>query len=1804
MAGKKIFTDHEYQTSAHLVTPKVHTVPNISSHAGVLGQLASSGNNLYFHDGSNWFALIESNYAGALTGRPNFDPATGNIPFTVGSGHTDKVDNLNADLLDGYDTSTSAAASKIPVYGSSGVLKVGTPVATGDATTKAYVDDLVQGLDIKGSVAAASTGNLTLSGTQTVDGVSLSAGNRVLVKDQSTASQNGIYIVASGSWSLASDSDAGSLSEGAYVFVEAGTANNNTGWTYTDSSSYTWAQFSGAGQLNAGDGLVKSGDTLSANVASPISIVSDQITIADGAITGSKLANNTVTSTQLADSIQLNHIGLGVAPDTTYRLKTTGKSRFYNTTDIALLAETTGTNTAVFNTTSAPPNYIVDFRLAGNSKVRIEPDGDLHAVEKIAVGSGSPTYDVHVQRLNARIAADNGTVETLLQADSTIGYVGTNTNHKLILKTNNTSRVEIENDGDVKVIGKLGVNTSPVSLATATVNGTLQATFGHFTGWSSNSDTGTGLGLDVGVSGGKGYVMAYNRTSGTYADLRIVPAGGSTGLTLLSASGDVGCNTLSPSTKFHIYDSTSGTTASARSSVIDTLAIETHNTGQTPYNGFGQGIVFRGVTYNNTSTRTLGRIAHVIRDDSSATTTGTAIRFQTQDDPGTTNAPVTQMEVGTDVEITNKLGIGVSPSHTLDVNGDIHTDAVLRMTRSGTFNLYPSSNNVAYELAQSGEHIFKTNNTVYFTIGSGGHAELTDKLTIGNLPTSTADNSLIVESSGLLKKRTANSGIWTTNLGANRFLVSDNSGVISSDSRLVHLGGRVSFTGSIDGAANLKVDLVSDAITTNQTSYEKCFYASGLNGYNISSGVTDSGYRIAVDASAFVSTSTFAGTLAKQKAVWARHGANVSSSGSTITDSYGVIIESLTNSDTTITNLWGLYQSSGAAKNYFAGSVGIGSGPDGTHKLIVNGKSKLQNDIVFSSANPRIDFYSTNSGIRFFSLSSNAEKLRLTDSGLKLVDISTSTTDTNVIVESSGLLKKRATHPGAFAATTTQGATNLNSVSDGWHKWGSSSNKPVNAPNQYMVMLQHPDVNQDIQLAYGGSGYGKLFIRRKDSGTFYDWTEFYSTENLTLSTLGGVGGSGTVGKIPLWTNNTTTLGNSVITQSADGTLSVAGNTMIKGGALLGIENASVTNAAYISNVGGSGVSKLNIADTLYVVEGGNCGIGTADPDSVSQSPRLAVRHSGAGIATFDSTATNGGYLTIANSNTPLAYLGSSAQLISSGGTATDAALRSQGELIFATGGTSERMRIDAVGNCGIGTASPATKLDIYGEQYNSFYPTMLRVIDNVTAFDTDNNGGGISFGGRYTSGGVVNFLAGIQGVKENNTSGNYNAALRFLIRENGTSLFAEKMRLSASGNLGIGTNDPVSTLEIVNNNESTTQTNFTQALSSAGLIINTQYTDNAYTPGLFWKTSNSHVTKPKAGIYLKGTASGTNMYFGTSNNYSTGITNDALVINPNGNVGINCTPNSSFKLDVNGGGRFTTSLRSDGYISIASNTAEFYIANAAVNKFWRQRLSANGSEYNLVFDYNDGASNITPLTLSNTGHATFSGTITSTNNANSAGDNIVVSTTNKDSSLYAISSKRSGTTVGGMRIDGRFRASDGSATLPAYAFTDDPNTGMFRAGADHLQLVSGGTGRLKVTADVSIIGATDLLVTGANRRLSFTSGSGTVRTTTAADLYLATNNTNRVQVTSGGAVKATRDGGSNLIQVARIHDGSLTGNGTATSFTITHNLETGKPIAVVIDGTSGAYVEAQIVVASDNAISVTFNNPPASGKVYRVPVTG
>jgi len=149
--------------------------------------------------------------------------------------------------------------------------------ADNDAANKGYVDGVAQGLDIKDSCVVVSTSNITLSGVQDIDGVSVVANDRVLVGGQSTASQNGIYkVVSGGSWTRADDMAAGADAAGAFTFIEEGTTNAENGWVCTSdkgsavvgTNNLTFAQFSGAGQITAGDGLQKSGNTISADLKS------------------------------------------------------------------------------------------------------------------------------------------------------------------------------------------------------------------------------------------------------------------------------------------------------------------------------------------------------------------------------------------------------------------------------------------------------------------------------------------------------------------------------------------------------------------------------------------------------------------------------------------------------------------------------------------------------------------------------------------------------------------------------------------------------------------------------------------------------------------------------------------------------------------------------------------------------------------------------------------------------------------------------------------------------------------------------------------------------------------------------------------------------------------------------------------------------------------------------------------------------------------------------------------------------------------------------------------------------------------------------------------------------------------------------------------------------------------------------------------------------------------------------------------------------------------------------------------------
>lgn len=142
------------------------------------------------------------------------------------------------------------------------------PTAAQDAATKAYVDSLVNGTDWKNSVRVATTANGTFATAfangQTVDGVVLATGNRILLKDQTTGAENGIYTVnASGAPTRATDADANpEVTAGMAVFVSEGTANGNSQWKLTTDDTITlgttalvFAQIGAATSYTAGTGI-------------------------------------------------------------------------------------------------------------------------------------------------------------------------------------------------------------------------------------------------------------------------------------------------------------------------------------------------------------------------------------------------------------------------------------------------------------------------------------------------------------------------------------------------------------------------------------------------------------------------------------------------------------------------------------------------------------------------------------------------------------------------------------------------------------------------------------------------------------------------------------------------------------------------------------------------------------------------------------------------------------------------------------------------------------------------------------------------------------------------------------------------------------------------------------------------------------------------------------------------------------------------------------------------------------------------------------------------------------------------------------------------------------------------------------------------------------------------------------------------------------------------------------------------------------------------------------------------------------
>ena len=229
---------------------------------------------------------------------------TGIVKNDVGLGNVDNTSDANKPVSSAQQTALDLKANLAsPTF--TGTVTVPTPTNATDATTKGYTDAIKQGLDIKDSVRVASTTNIAVASAlingSTIDGVVVSTGDRVLLKNQAAGAENGIYVVvASGAASRSTDADTSAkVTSGMYVFVSEGTANLDMGYVLTTNdpitlgtTSLAFTQFSGAGQIIAGTGLSKSGNTLSIDTA-----VTTDLT------TAQTLTNKTLTSPTLAKPV-------------------------------------------------------------------------------------------------------------------------------------------------------------------------------------------------------------------------------------------------------------------------------------------------------------------------------------------------------------------------------------------------------------------------------------------------------------------------------------------------------------------------------------------------------------------------------------------------------------------------------------------------------------------------------------------------------------------------------------------------------------------------------------------------------------------------------------------------------------------------------------------------------------------------------------------------------------------------------------------------------------------------------------------------------------------------------------------------------------------------------------------------------------------------------------------------------------------------------------------------------------------------------------------------------------------------------------------------------------------------------------------------------------------------------------------------------------------------------------------------------------------------------------------------------------
>ncbi len=1452
------------------------TIDLAKSNAATSGYLSSSDFTIFNNKLANFSTMTSVDISMALTYTP-VNPSTLNNYLLLTGGTLSGNLNLGGNKILGLKNAANTSAD--PTVTEDGkTLRWNNAIQQWEWFTAGAAGGLPANLQTFYLVRAATTLPVTLSGNQVVDGVALVDGDRVLVKNQTifNSAQHGVYVVSSGAWTRATDFDTWSETIGYVAKVTEGIANS--GMSYTTStasggvldSSYVFFVSQGMSDtsFNMGFGY----QALNKNTTGDQNVAIGKLSMQENT-TG--FYNTAVGN----ESLQSNTTG--------YVNTAVGRG--------ALLSSTTGS----FNT--AIGRYAFAGLVTGDHNVGLGYGaGNLitSGSNNVVIGSN---YGASIDGLSNYILIADGAGNERLRVDN-LGRVGIGTT---------APAYALEVSGDVSISGKFKINGIDIASGAGTVTSvTASAPLSATVGATPNITLAKADASTDGYLSSADFTTFNNKQNNLgYTPLNPAASGLSDGF-IKSATGIL----------------------SSQSSI----ALSTDVTGILPIaNGGTNATTANGALNNLLPTQSSSKVLQTDGTNSSWLSFNTAASNNTlvqRDGSGISNFYGVGI-TGASTGIVTFQSPNITTSYSLTLpNAQGANNQVLANNGSGVLSWVTAltnfssitSNDIssANGFVQNGNSFgaaanigtndnqdlnLKTNNTTKMTVAANGNV---------GIGTSSPAQKLDIQDTGTVVQRTRANGL----VNASRSYIQvlrDNAGAsdgwdISNNSSLANDEFRIREIDSGSGGAPTRLSILKGgnvgigtltptnllSIDSVGTDYTKHYIKNRVSSTNTTWQAV-AGLSLIKNHSddPLVSSPTIATEQLGEFAIAGTNldGSNLHSASIKATQvgtaSSGIPV----GSNLTILTASGM--SGGMVERVIVdnlGNVGVGTSTP-LYKLDVAGEARF-GSIKMGAISSDNTSYGTNvyDYTTFTHVNNQAQNITLPSYGI--ASFIEDTSATTAITGNAGLKfftfgqeRLRILSNGAIGiGTTAPAATAMLDL--------TSTTKGFLLPR--MTTVQRDAISSPV------TGL-QIYNTTNNTNDYFNGTSWTTSSGVS----GGGAITGSSGAVNISAGGT----NQNITLAASGT-----------GVVTTASPVTITNST-VSTTPSTGALVVN----------GGVGIGGA----LNISGRINGTTSGTGWFGFKDTGVLTNYGTFKKpDDTALGYLGGGAGAATTSGTSSDLSLRAEQDLIFASGGNNERIRIAANGNVGIGTTAPISSLhvvdtntgqitiDAYGARAGLIARSASGTLSSPGFWTAGSNMwamGGRPYNGSGFASVATAYISGV--ATENHSSTNLGSGLSFLTTQNGALSATEKMRIDSSGNVGVGTSSPNAKLDVSGAVDTSTQ-----------LYVGNSNTTNA--TGLYFTRWGSS-TSPMG---IQGTIAG--------------VGQGPIVLQPQaGNVGIGTnTPVS--KLDIladynnvslNANDPASLNLRTPGHVQFAINTQ---LASPFTTSLQAKHSTADGGSYPIALN--------------------------------------------------------------------------------------------------------------------------------------------------------------------------------------------------------------------------------------------------------------